>query len=61
MKYTKAEIEEKLKDLLNDCLSSANQDGTIISLELDKNRETCTVKLNVIIVEDDDYIGFNGY
>jgi hypothetical protein len=57
----KAEIEAKLKDLLNDCLSSANQDGSIISLELDESGETCTVKMNVTIVEEDDYIGFEGY
>lgn len=60
-KYSKAEIEAKLKDLLNDCLSSANQDGSIISLDLDVWGDTCTVKMNVTIVEEDDYIGFEGY
>ena len=60
-KYAKKEVEAKLKDLLNDCLSSANQDGSIISLEVDDELETCTVKMNVTIVEEDDYIGFEGY
>ena len=52
MKPTKEEIELQLKELLNDLLEYGNQDGTIISLNYNKDTETCTVEMNVVITEE---------
>lgn len=61
MKYTKEQIETTLVDLLYDLLSYGNQESAIISLEYDDVEKVCNVKLRTHIVEDDDYIGFDGY
>jgi len=61
MKYSKEIIEERLKDILYECLSNANQESGLISLEYDEENEECNVKLSVCIVEEDDYVGFDGY
>jgi hypothetical protein len=61
MKYSKEEIEERLSYLMREVLSSSNQEGGIISLETDLDKMEATVKLNIVIVEEDDYIGFDGY
>ena len=61
MKYTKQEIETALKDLLSECLSSFNQESAIVSFEYDPDSEQVNVVLNTHIVEEDDYIGFEGY
>lgn len=58
---TKKEIEEILTELLYDCLQSANQEDAIISLEYDEENEEAIIRLNVHIVEEDNYVGFNGY
>jgi hypothetical protein len=58
---TKIEKEEILSELLNECLRSANQDGSIVSLQVNPDGQTCTVVLSVIEVEEDDYVGFQGY
>lgn len=60
MKYSKEEIENRLKNLLNELMSGYNQDHSIISLELSEDKSTCDVKLSVCIVEED-YVGFQGY
>ncbi|MFW6272698.1 MAG: hypothetical protein ACOC2U_02825 [bacterium] len=59
--YSKKEIEESLWEVLDDCLSSGNQDGSIINLEYDEKTEECTVRLTTAIVKEDGYIGFQGY
>lgn len=61
MSYTKEQIEEKLKDLLSEALESLNQEDGIISLKYDEKNKECTVKMNVVIVEEDNYVGFAGY
>lgn len=61
MKYTKEEIEKGLKDRLYNILSDYNQESSIISLKYNKESETCTIELTVHIVEEDNYIGFDGY
>ena len=58
MKYSKQEIENRLKEMLNEMLSDYNQDGTLISLDFDSESETATIKMNVYIDEDYDYVGF---
>ena len=61
MKYTKEEIEKRLKDMLHEMLRGYNQEDSIISLEYDKDKGECNLKMDVNIVEDDDYIGFGCY
>lgn len=61
MAFTKEQIETRLKDMLYELLSGGNQEGSIISLDYDEESETCTVKLTVCQVEEDDYVGFQGY
>lgn len=61
----KDKIEKQLKDLLYDMLRDYNQEGALISLKVDDykfdDEITCTIKMNVTIVEEDDYVGFDGY
>ena len=61
MKYSKEQIEKNLTELLEECLSSANQDGAIISLNYDEETELCVITMATSIIEEDDYIGFQGY
>ena len=61
MKYTVEEIENRLKELLSECLESANQEHGIISLKYDPETEKATIIMDTTIVEKDDYIGFEAY
>jgi hypothetical protein len=61
MPLSKEEVESRLKYLLYELLRYGNQEDGIISLEYDEGSETCTVKMNVCLVEEDDYVGFSGY
>lgn len=61
MSYTKKEIEFQLMNTLNEMLRNYNQEDSIISLDYDENNQQCTVKMNVHIVEKDNYIGFGVY
>jgi hypothetical protein len=61
MNYTKEEIESRLKELLYDLLRSGNQEGSILSLNYNEKKQECNVTLTVNIIEEDDYIGFDGY
>jgi hypothetical protein len=61
MKYTKEQIEERLTEMLSDCLEYGNQESAIISLEYDPETEEATIKMSTHIVEEDDYVGFEGY
>jgi hypothetical protein len=47
--------------MLYDMLSDYNQESAILNLVYDDKTETCNVVLSVHIVEEDDYIGFDGY
>lgn len=58
---TTKEIESRLKELLDECLASANQEGSILNLEYDRINNQCIVALSVVEVPEDDYIGFQGY
>lgn len=60
-KYSKKEIEKRLKDMLDDMLRSYNQEGSILSLKYDEKKQECNVKMNIHIFEEDDYVGFSGY
>jgi hypothetical protein len=61
MSYSKEQVEKILKDLLDKALESLNQDGSIINLEYDEKNQECVIKMNVVIVEEDNYVGFAGY
>lgn len=61
MKYTKEEIEEKLKDMLHEILRGHNQEDSIISVSYDEEKQECNIKMTVSIVEEDNYVGFASY
>lgn len=61
MKYTKEQIESSLKELLRECLESANQESAIVSLDYDPDIKQVNIVMNACIIEEDDYIGFEGY
>ncbi len=61
MKYNKEEIEKRLKDMLHEMLRDYNQEDSILSLEYDEEKQECNLKMNVHIVEEDDYVGFGVY
>lgn len=54
-------IEERLYNLLDELLAYGNQDGSILKLDYDPSLNMCTVELKVVIINKDDYIGFQGY
>jgi len=56
----KSKKEQELADLLDECLESSNQSGSIISLTINDD-ETCTVIMQYVEVPEDNYIGFQGY
>jgi len=60
-KFTKEQIEKRLMDMLYEMLSDYNQEDGIISVEYIEGSHECTVKMNVNIVEEDDYVGFGSY
>jgi len=57
-KPSKEKIEKTLYEMLDELLEGGNQDGAIESLTYDEKTNTCTVKMSVHIVEEDEYIGF---
>ena len=61
MEYSKEEIEKRLKDMLHEMLRGYNQEDSILSLEYDEEKQECNLKMNVHIVEEDDYVGFGVY
>ena len=61
MDKSKATVEAVLTEMLDELLEYGNQDGSILDIEYDEKTETCNVKMSVVIVEDDNYIGFQGY
>lgn len=61
MKYTKEEIEKTLTEMLRECLESYNQESALVSLEYDSDSGQAIVVLDTCIIEEDDYIGFEGY
>lgn len=54
-------VKKELSELLNECLRSANQDGSFVIKELDLKEGKCIIEFNVVIIPEDNYIGFQGY
>ncbi|HRZ18747.1 MAG TPA: hypothetical protein P5136_01705 [Methanofastidiosum sp.] len=61
MMYTKEEVTQQLTDLLNECLEGANQEYSFRVIDTDLVAMKFTVEFNIVINEDDNYIGFQGY
>lgn len=61
MKLNKKEVTETLCNLLDDCLASANQEHSYNVLSVDLKRMKLTVEFDIVVFEDDNYIGFAGY
>ena len=53
---TNKEIESKLKELLDELLEYGNQEGSIRSIKYNKETETCTVEMNVVLTPEPEYI-----
>ena len=49
---TKLEVEQEVKNRLNEALECFNDDGSIISVEYDEESETCMVKLPIVFTEE---------
>jgi hypothetical protein len=47
--------------MLHEMLRGYNQEDGILSLEYDEKKQECNLKMNVHIVEEDDYVGFSVY
>lgn len=61
MAKTNKQIENALYDLLDELLESGNQEGSINSISYDSKTQKATIIMNVVIIEEDDYIGFQSY
>ena len=61
MDKSKEAIEQALVELLDELLENGNQDGAIKGLSYDPETELATVTMSTCIVEEDNYIGFQGY
>ena len=61
MKITKEGVERDLTDMLNECLESANQEGSFEVTSVDLKNMKFNVSFNIVVVEEDEYIGFQGY
>jgi hypothetical protein len=61
MKLTEENVKKQLTELLNDCLSSANQEYSFEVKKVDLKNMKFTVDFNIVVVPEDNYIGFQGY
>ena len=61
MRYSKEEIEKRLKDMLHVMFRGYHQEDSILSLEYDEEKQECNLKMSVHIVEEENYIGFACY
>ena len=61
MKINEETVKTSLTYFLNECLESANQDGSFEVTSVDLKNMKFNVSFNIVVVEEDDYIGFQGY
>lgn len=61
MKINEEIVRSALGNLLNECLESANQEYSFKIKNVDLENMKFDVEFNIVIVEEDNYIGFNGY
>ena len=60
-KLNKKSVEKILKDMLNDCLESYNQGYSFQVTKVDLEKMKFSVDFNIVVVEEDNYVGFTGY
>ena len=52
----------KLISMLDECLASANQEcGKKACTNFDERNKTITIKFDYVEIEEDNFIGFDGY
>ena len=61
MDITEQIVEDSLIEMLDGLLSRGNQEGSFEVKKVDLENMKFTVEFNIVIVEDDNYIGFQGY
>jgi len=61
MEITKEIVEQALESLLNDCLASENQEYSFKVLDTNLNTGKFTVEFDIVIIEEDNFIGFHSY
>jgi len=61
MGKSKEEVEAILTEILDDCLTYGNQDGSFKVLECNLETKKFIVEFDVVEVESDNYVGFAGY
>jgi hypothetical protein len=65
IKYLQSLGEEKvkniLKDMLNECLTSGNQEYSFTITGIDLEKGKMQVEFNIIAIPEENYVGFNGY
>jgi len=59
---TKDEKIEALLSMLNECLESANEQCYDMEvLSFDEEKAEVVIKFPLVIIEEDNYVGFSGY
>jgi len=54
-------VKAMLKEVLDGCLKSNNQDGHYEVVKVDLKNQRFTVEFDIVAVPEDDYVGFCGY
>jgi hypothetical protein len=61
MVKTTEEVKRELTELLNDLLSSGNQENSFTVTGVDLTTGKFSVDFDIVEVEEDNYVGFAGY
>jgi len=65
VKYLQSLGEEKVKEILknslNDCLASYNQEYSFETTGIDLEKGKMQVEFNIVAIPEDNYVGFQGY
>jgi hypothetical protein len=54
-------VKAMLKEVLDECLKSNNQDGHYEVVKVDLKNQRFTVEFDIVAAPEDDYVGFCGY
>ncbi len=60
---TKEEKIEALLEMLNECLEGGNQEcyGSLECLSFDEEKGEVVIKFPLVVIEEDNFVGFQGY
>lgn len=61
MELTEEKVKNHLTDMLNELLEYGNQEHSFKVTSVDLKNMKFNVSFNIVVVEEDDYIGFAGY